>query len=71
MADDDVEKPKVVHAATSQTETSDKTDKPGGHGIFEIVPIEQEAVEDVHHVHLSWRSWVWTHFCPTNESTIS
>lgn len=23
-----------------------------------IVPIEQEAVEDARHIHLSWRSWV-------------
>lgn len=23
-----------------------------------IVPIEQEAVEDAAHIHLSWRSWV-------------
>jgi len=28
-----------------------------------IVPIEQEAVEDVHHVNLSWRSWVVVFVC--------
>jgi hypothetical protein len=25
---------------------------------FTIVPIEEEAVQDAHHIDLSWRSWV-------------
>lgn len=25
---------------------------------LEVVPIEQEAIQDAYHVHLSWRSWV-------------
>ncbi|KAI1407673.1 MFS general substrate transporter [Hypoxylon sp. FL1857] len=25
---------------------------------LEVVPIEQEAVEDAYHIHLSWRSWL-------------
>ncbi|KAI0185421.1 major facilitator superfamily domain-containing protein [Xylaria flabelliformis] len=47
---DDAEKP------VTQT-TPMETEKPE-HENLEVVPIQQEAIEDAYHVHLSWRSWL-------------
>lgn len=30
-----------------------------GSGGMDIVPMDEEATQDVVHVHLTWRSWVW------------
>ncbi|KAI0860576.1 major facilitator superfamily domain-containing protein [Xylaria cubensis] len=47
---DDAEKP------VTQT-TPVETEKPE-HENLEVVPIQQEAIEEAYHVHLSWRSWL-------------
>ncbi|KAI0546388.1 major facilitator superfamily domain-containing protein [Xylaria curta] len=39
------------------TQTTVETEKPE-HENLEVVPIQQEAVEDAYHVRLSWRSWL-------------
>lgn len=51
---DDIEKP------TPQT-SSEKAEKSEHEDVEVVVPIQQEAFEDVYHVHLSWRSWVSIH----------
>ncbi|TRX93677.1 hypothetical protein FHL15_005353 [Xylaria flabelliformis] len=48
---DDTEKP------VTQTTPVD-TEKPE-HENLEVVPIQQEAIEEAYHIHLSWRSWVF------------
>ncbi|KAI0448671.1 major facilitator superfamily domain-containing protein [Xylaria acuta] len=49
MADDEEKPaPQITPAETEKPEHED----------IEIVPIQQEAVEGVYHVHLGWRSWL-------------
>ncbi|KAI1774455.1 MFS general substrate transporter [Hypoxylon cercidicola] len=47
----DEEKPKVAPMDDHKPETGSKEE-------LEVVPIDQEAVQDAYHVHLSWRSWL-------------
>ncbi|KAI1746663.1 major facilitator superfamily domain-containing protein [Xylaria castorea] len=47
---DNVKKP-VTQTALAEAEKAEHED-------LEIVPIQQEAVEDAYHVHLGWRSWL-------------
>lgn len=47
----DAEKP-IPQRASERAEKSEHED-------IEVVLVEQEAVDDAYHVHLSWRSWVY------------
>jgi hypothetical protein len=52
-------------AKDSVTHLQDSHDAPyhKSHTDAHIVPIEQEATEDVRHVDLSWRSWIVVFVC--------
>lgn len=60
-AEVDYEKPSAAHVQDGHATTM--VDSSHGRSIH-VVPIEQEALEDAHHVHLSWRSWVWSFTYP-------
>ncbi|KAI1377057.1 MFS general substrate transporter [Hypoxylon crocopeplum] len=47
----DTEKPSAASVEDQKSSSAYKEER-------EVVPIEQEAVEDAYHVHLSWRSWL-------------
>jgi hypothetical protein len=48
----------VTHIEGNHNAAHDKL-----HTEAHIVPIEQEATEDVQHIDLSWRSWVVVFVC--------
>jgi hypothetical protein len=66
--------------SVTHVEDSHKLPHHKSHADAHIVPIEQEATEDVRHVDLSWRSWVVVFVCcfaygiphpqPTNLSNV-
>ncbi|KAK8054248.1 MFS general substrate transporter [Apiospora saccharicola] len=55
------ESKELVTPATSQHIEAAKH-----HRVIDAVPLEQEAHQDVHHVNLGWRSWVFSPTNPTN-----
>ncbi|KAH7411852.1 major facilitator superfamily domain-containing protein [Phaeosphaeria sp. MPI-PUGE-AT-0046c] len=53
----------VTKDSVSHVESSNDGDHHKPHPNEHIVPIEQEATEDVKHIDLSWRSWVVVFVC--------
>lgn len=51
----DIEKTTPPHEAGAEVAVA--RDRKGAGGL-DVVPMEEEAVQDVVHVHLTWRSWV-------------
>lgn len=45
--------------STAPKEGAERVPEQKSHGGQDVVPMEDEAVQDAVHINLTWRSWVW------------